>query len=87
MADDAKEQETLFRFASSSANVDAAAGFLSAMANPKRLLMLMLLTREELSAGDLTKRVDLDQSAASQHLAKLRAAALVETRREAQQIF
>ncbi|MCF1449828.1 winged helix-turn-helix transcriptional regulator [Agrobacterium vitis] len=67
--------------------VEDAAGLLSAMANPKRLQMLLLLANKELSAGELTKLVDLDQSAASQHLAKLRAAALVETRRQAQQIF
>ena len=67
--------------------LNQAASLLGAMANPKRLQMLMLLSQDEMSAGHLTKEVRLDQSAASQHLAKLRAAGLVETRREAQQIF
>lgn len=87
MTDDASERETSFRFANDTKNVEDAAGLLSAMANPKRLQMLLLLANEELSAGELTKLVELDQSTASQHLAKLRAAALVETRRQAQQIF
>ena len=37
--------------------------------------------------GDLAKHVGLAQSAASHHLAKLRAEGLVTTRREAQTIY
>ena len=63
-----------------------AAGFLKLMANPRRLLILCELLQGERSVGDLARAVRLSQSALSQHLAKLRRARLVETRREAQTI-
>lgn len=68
-------------------NVQAAADFLSALANNKRLLILSKLLHNELSVGNLAKEVDLSQSALSQHLAKLRALNLVSTRRDAQTIY
>ncbi|MGF9691577.1 metalloregulator ArsR/SmtB family transcription factor [Rhizobium sp. 0TCS1.26] len=60
---------------------------LSAMANEKRLHILKIISEQELGVGDLALRVDLSQSALSQHLAKLRASDLVVTRRDAQTIF
>ncbi|MBX4865353.1 helix-turn-helix transcriptional regulator [Rhizobium bangladeshense] len=57
------------------------------MANPKRLVILMLLSRDEIAVGVLAKVVGLSQSALSQHLAKLRQANLVTTRRDAQTIY
>lgn len=65
----------------------AAAAFLSAMANPKRLLILCSLVKEEMPVGVLASRVGLSQSALSQHLSKLRAQKLVKTRRDAQTIY
>jgi len=51
----------------------------------KRLLALCRLAiAGEMSVGALAEAVGLSQSALSQHLAKLRADGLVETRREAQ---
>ena len=64
-----------------------AASLLSAMANPKRLQILCVLIEREMPVGALAVRVGLSQSALSQHLSKLRAQNLVETRREAQTIY
>lgn len=41
----------------------------------------------ELSAGELTRRIGLSQSALSQHLARLRDDGLVTTRKDAQSVF
>ena len=45
------------------------------------------LAEEELSVGAIAERVELSQSALSQHLAKLRSMQLVRTRRDRQMIF
>jgi ArsR family transcriptional regulator, virulence genes transcriptional regulator len=60
---------------------------LRALANARRLAILCELTHGERSVGDLVASVRLQQSALSQHLAKLRAAGIVATRREAQTIY
>lgn len=60
---------------------------LKALANEKRLAILCHLSRGEHAVGDLSERVELSQSALSQHLAKLRRDRLVETRRDAQTIY
>ena len=62
------------------------AGHLSLLANPNRLMILCKLAEGEQSVGALAQALDLSQSALSQHLAKLRAAGLVATRRESQTI-
>ncbi len=54
---------------------------LSAMANRHRLLILWLLREEDLPVKDLGDRVQLSQSALSQHLAILRRLDLVKARR------
>ena len=64
-----------------------AARLLRALANEKRLMLLCLLVEGERSVGELNARVDLSQSALSQHLAVLREDGLVNTRREAQTIY
>ncbi|MCW0001632.1 metalloregulator ArsR/SmtB family transcription factor [Pararhizobium sp. YC-54] len=66
---------------------EIAAEFLSAMANPKRLLILSSLVNQEMAVGALANQVGLSQSALSQHLSKLRAQNLVTTRRDAQTIY
>lgn len=69
-------------------NAGEAAAFLSLLANDKRLEILCeLLAAREMSVGELVKAVGISQSALSQHLAKLRADGLVETRRESQNIY
>ena len=67
--------------------IDKASALLGAMANEKRLEILVLLTHMEMASGDLAGRVGLSQSALSQHLSKLRRERLVERRREAQSIY
>lgn len=66
---------------------DEVAGRLTMIANPKRLLILCRLAEGEASVGELQAVAGLSQSALSQHLARLRAAGTVATRREAQTIF
>lgn len=69
-------------------NAGEAAQFLSLLANDKRLLILCeLMAAREMSVSELANAVDLSQSALSQHLSKLRAEGLVDTRRESQTIF
>ena len=68
------------------AAAEEAAGLLRLLGNPQRLRVLCHLAEGELSVGALQARLDLGQSALSQHLARLREAGLVRTRREAQAI-
>ena len=60
---------------------------LKAIANSNRLKILALLNKEELNVGKLEKYLNLSQSALSQHLAVLRKANIVKTRRNAQTIY
>ncbi|MEF9602284.1 metalloregulator ArsR/SmtB family transcription factor [Paracoccus sp. PXZ] len=60
---------------------------LSMLANAKRLLILCELAKGEMSVGALQGRVGLSQSALSQHLARMREAEMVATRREAQTVY
>lgn len=62
------------------------AGRLALVANAKRLLILCELAQGERSVGALQAAVGLGQSALSQHLARLREAGMVGTRREGQTI-
>ncbi len=64
-----------------------ASALLKAMSNQQRLLILCQLAGSELSVGDLRARLELSQSALSQHLALLREGDLVKTRRVAQTIY
>ena len=60
---------------------------LKALSNTKRLEILLLLKDNEQSVGALEQKINLSQSALSQHLALLRKAGIVKTRRQAQKIF
>mgnify|MGYP006266076691 CR=1 FL=1 len=66
---------------------DEAAGFLKSIANPCRLVLLCELSKGERPVGELEAVVGLRQSAVSQHLARLREAGLVKTRRQAQTVL
>lgn len=68
-------------------NANAAAVFLTLMGNEKRLKIVSYLLEGEMSVGAIAEKVALSQSALSQHLAKLRALELVETRRDRQMIY
>jgi DNA-binding transcriptional ArsR family regulator len=63
-----------------------AASFLKSIANDRRLIILCELVNGERTVGELEAVVELSQSALSQHLARLRGAKLVKTRRESQTI-
>jgi DNA-binding transcriptional ArsR family regulator len=64
-----------------------AAALLKALANEQRLMILCNLVDGPLSVSELNERVELSQSALSQHLAVLREANIVATTREAQTIY
>jgi ArsR family transcriptional regulator len=69
------------------AQADIVADILKQLANKYRLMILCALAEKELSVTELNEGIDLSQSALSQHLAKLREAQLVKTRRESQTIY
>ncbi len=69
------------------AHATQAANLLKALANENRLMIVCTLLNGELSVGELNAKVPLSQSALSQHLASLRDAGLVSTRKEAQTVF
>jgi DNA-binding transcriptional ArsR family regulator len=64
-----------------------AARLMKMLANEQRLKLLCRLGKGEASAGELADYAGLAQSAASQHLGKLRDLGMVSTRREAQTIY
>lgn len=64
-----------------------ASRFLKKLANEYRLMILCALIEREMSVGELNAIVPLSQSALSQHLAGLRTAQLVTTRRQGQSVF
>ncbi len=66
---------------------EPAVTLLKAMANERRLFILRHLQRGEQSVGELNDRMQLSQSALSQHLAWLRRDGLVKTRKEAQTVY
>ena len=68
-------------------NANEAATLLTLLGNEKRLAILSLLLDDEMSVGAIAEKVELSQSALSQHLAKLRNVELVETRRDRQMIY
>ncbi|MCO5063980.1 MAG: metalloregulator ArsR/SmtB family transcription factor [Rhizobiaceae bacterium] len=62
-------------------------GLLKALAHPARLLMVAALVHGEYSVGGLEERLGVHQPSLSQQLGVLRSAGIVETRREAKQVF
>lgn len=66
---------------------EEASDLLTAMANPKRLMVLCNLLGGEKSVGELAEIVGLSSAALSQHLGKMRALKLVGTRRNGQTIY
>ena len=86
-ASDKKRVRRLPAIAAMREHATDAAAFLKALANDQRLLVLCALLDGELSVGEINERVPLSQSALSQHLAVLRAAGVVTTRRQSQTIY
>ncbi|WP_405981936.1 ArsR/SmtB family transcription factor [Streptomyces sp. NBC_00158] len=69
------------------ARLTEAAAVFALLSDTTRLHLLWLLTREESDVGSLAERCTASRTAVSQHLAKLRLAGLVETRREGRHVF
>jgi DNA-binding transcriptional ArsR family regulator len=66
---------------------DVAAGVLKLLADPTRLKIVWALLHGEHSVNELADHVGARPPAVSQHLAKLRAAGLVRSRREGNRII
>jgi DNA-binding transcriptional ArsR family regulator len=71
----------------SSEQVVAAVDTLKLLADPTRLRIMWALLHGEHSVGPLATHVGAPAPSVSQHLAKLRLARLVETRRDGNRIF
>jgi DNA-binding transcriptional ArsR family regulator len=63
------------------------ANIFQALAHPARVAIAEALREGELSAGQLTERLGLEQANGSQHLAVLRSRQVVVSRREGNQVF
>ncbi len=66
---------------------DDVAGLLKTLAHPVRLMLACTLAEGEYSVGQLEDMLDIHQPTLSQQLGVLREAGIVETRREAKQVF
>ena len=70
------------------ANAEHAADFLAVMASPWRLLIMSHLANAgEMQVNAIRDKMTISQSSLSQHLSKLRALGLVDTRRDSQMIY
>jgi DNA-binding transcriptional ArsR family regulator len=68
-------------------DVPATVAMLKALANPARLRIAMHLLDDEKAVSKIEDELGLKQPNLSQHLAELREAGLVTTRREARSVF
>lgn len=68
-------------------HVELAVEVFRMLADPTRITLLWLLLDGELSVNELAEGASRSQSSVSQHLAKLRLARIVQTRRDGNQIF
>ena len=68
-------------------NIVILSQMLKAISNSKRLEILYFLLEKENNVGELEQKIDLSQSALSQHLAILRNEKIVKTRRQAQTVY
>lgn len=66
---------------------ERASQLLSAMSNEKRLMILCQLVEGERSVSELADRLGIRQSTISQHLALLKNAGFIDSRRDAQSQF
>ncbi|MBV6481486.1 MAG: hypothetical protein DIKNOCCD_01209 [bacterium] len=66
---------------------EARANVAKALAHPSRLLILDALQEKEMCVCDLTSLVGADQSTVSKHLAVLKQAGFLETRKEGPMVY
>ncbi len=64
-----------------------ASALMKVLGHPGRLMILCNLADGECAVGELAEKLQMSQSALSQHLARMRAEQLVITRRESQTVF
>jgi ArsR family transcriptional regulator, virulence genes transcriptional regulator len=57
------------------------------LSHPKRLAILSILRDDEMAAGDIVKEMKISKGNVSQHLALMRNAGILETRREGVNIY
>jgi len=57
------------------------------LAHPKRLEILTTLGNNELAAGDISRKTNIPKANVSQHLALMRNAGILETRRDGVNIY
>lgn len=69
------------------AKAQTATNYMKLLSHPSRLMVLCRLAEGEACVSHLESQVDLSQSALSQHLARMRAEGIVDTRRQGQQIY
>lgn len=69
------------------ARYQARARILKALAHPSRLFLVDMLARRERCVCELTELVGADMSTVSRHLSVLKAAGIVQDRKEGQQVF
>ena len=63
------------------------ARIIAVLANPKRLEIIDLLGRQERTVSELASALDIAQAATSQHLAVMRKAGVVETRKDGNYVY
>lgn len=68
-------------------NFDGAIYGLKAIAHPGRLKILCALLGGDLTVSELVNRIQLSQSAVSQHLARMKAAGILIDRRSGNQVY
>ena len=68
-------------------NSEKAEALLKQLANRNRLMLLCHLVQREMSVSELSKAINLSQSALSQHLSKLKEQGIVSARKDGQQVF
>jgi ArsR family transcriptional regulator, virulence genes transcriptional regulator len=61
--------------------------FLKSLSHPARLMVLWRLSQGPARVGELEQILDLPQAEVSKHLARLRTASLVKTRRDGRNVF
>ncbi len=66
---------------------DQVAGFLKGLANPHRLLLLCELAEGERSVTQLIEATGVAQTSVSQHLSRLKAAGIVDFRRDHRTLY
>ena len=63
------------------------ADFCRILSSPKRLMILSLLSKKEMSVGELAESMDTALATVSQHLMVLRSKQIVKTRKEGQTVY